>query len=103
MISPTRVIGFYGEATAERGSADDRSWRVHRLARALGGERHDLAREPRRVVLEHEQVDLVEGPLDPRRVDRLAAREQDLLGRGGLRALVQVEELLLELLARAAA
>ena len=54
--------------------------------------------EHRRVPLEHEQVDPGERLLDPLGIKRLALRPEDLLRRGRLRALVGVEEVLVELL-----
>ena len=61
-----------------------------------------LRSQPRRVALQHQQPDLVEHLLYDLRRARLALGAQDLLGRRRLRALVGVEELLVELLARAA-
>ena len=61
----------------------------------------DAGREARRVALEHEQRDLVEHRLDPR-PDRAASRSARRIRSAGvgLRALVGVEQLLVQLLAR---
>jgi hypothetical protein len=70
-----------------------------RLARELG----DLCRKARGVSFEDQQADLVEHRLDLGDPERLALGPQDLLGLGRPRALVAVEQLLVELLAGAAA
>ncbi len=51
-----------------------------------------------RVALEHEQVDVREGPLHPFGVQALALGAEDLLGGRRLRALVGVEEILVKFL-----
>ena len=63
----------------------------------------DLRRQRRRVALQHEQPDLGEGLVHERRRERRALGAQDALGGGRLGALVGVEELLVQLLARSPA
>src|SRR5947209_13019182 len=67
-----------------------------RKARDLLGQRGGVA-------LEHQQVDLAERPLDPGWIELLALSPNDLLRGGGLRMLIGVEQIFVELLARAGA
>ena len=74
-----------------------RSAAAARAARQLG----DLGGERGGVALQHEQADLVERLLDPGRVDRGRVGAQDLRRGRRLGLLVGVEQLLVQLLARA--
>src|SRR5215207_10919987 len=76
---------------------DDGLLRLEPQARELG---HDGG-EPGWIALEREQPDAVEGLLHPGGVDARTIGPEDPVGRGRLRALVGVEELLVELLAGA--
>src|SRR3954468_19523777 len=76
---------------------------VHGRLSSHGGQLLDLAREARRVSLDPEEGDLVEPRHGRVGVEPLAAREHDLLRGRRLRALVGVEQLLVELLPRPAA
>src|SRR5438105_3463785 len=81
-------------AASLRGDAGARS-------RPRGRQLGHLVRQRRGIALEYEQVDLAEGVLDPARLERRALGAQDLLGDRRLRALVGVEEVLVEFLAGA--
>src|SRR6478752_10191029 len=70
--------------------------------RALGGERAHAGREARRVPLQDEQRDLVEHGLDLLGIERIAVGADDPLGLRRARALVGIEQRLVELLPRAA-
>ena len=79
--------------------------RAHRRAHGpphARGQVGDLRGEPGGVALQHEQVDLGEHLLHDLRRERLALCPQDLLGGGRPRALVAVEQLLVQLLPRPA-
>jgi hypothetical protein len=52
-----------------------------------------------RVAFQHEQIYVIEGLLDPIRIERLTLGQMDLLGGRRLLALVRVEEDLMEFLA----
>ena len=84
---------------------DPYGWRLTRLlGRRTGGrELADLGRQAGRIALEHEQRDLVEHRLHGGGIERIAARERDLVGGRGLGALEGVEQVLVQLLARSAA
>src|SRR4051794_33050352 len=56
----------------------------------------DARREPGGIALEDQQADLVEGLLDPARIQRSAVGAVDLRRLGRVRALVRVEEVLVE-------
>src|SRR5688572_33387039 len=64
-------------------------------------ERAHMRGQPGRVALEHEQRDLVEHRVRRGRVERLALGPHDLLRGRRLLELVRVEQVLVELLARA--
>src|ERR1700712_5261700 len=71
--------------------------------RTLGGERAHAGCESRRVALQDEQRDLVEHGLDLLGIERIAVGADDPLGLGPARALVGVEQRLVQLLPRAPA
>src|ERR1700733_14513322 len=82
------LVGLAGGAGLASGAV--REARTRQLRHVLG--------ERGRIALEHEQVDLAEDVLDGLRVERLPGGPQDLLGGRRLRALVRVEQVLVELL-----